>query len=111
MNLWKKEIAMVMLVAMVLMMAPQSVDACTKKSDCTGTGTSVTCYSIRDVSGGSHQIGEPNGNVITCYITVRYGTHMVYCSSCGSHLSTENRTCSMTHSNLKYCTNRYGLCR
>lgn len=111
MKLWRKGIAMVLLAAMVLMMTPQSIDACTGTATCSDTEVTASCSDIRTISGGRHEIAESNGNIITCYITVRYGTHKIYCKTCQAFLGTENRTCSMTHSNSKYCTNRYNLCQ
>ena len=111
MKLLKKGIAICLFLAMIMAMVPQSVNACEQNPGCYGTGINVSCSNVQKISAGSHQIGEPSGNVITCYITVVYGEHRLFCSGCGILLGKENRTCSMTHSNSKYCTNRYSMCK
>ena len=78
MGRFKKGIAFCLLAAMVATTAPMSADA---GSGCTHTSTKVNCENVREISAGNHQIGEPSGNVITCYITVVYGEHTVKCDT------------------------------
>lgn len=111
MKLWKKGIAIVLFAVIILVMTPQSINACTKNPNCYSTSVDAVCSDVKTVFGGEHQIGVPNGTVVTCRITVVYGTHQLYCKGCAAYLGTDTRTCSMIHSNSKYCTSRYNLCQ
>lgn len=83
----------------------QVVNACTKTPYCYADeekDNTSTCVSVYPKTQGSHVVRLNNGYAETCYITVTWGNHNIYCGGCGVFLKIEDRTCSLKHSSL-YC--------